>query len=625
MNRPAAPNGPAAEQVPAEATAHLSALRGLYLCAATAALILVVLLVYGRSAYFDFVDWDDILHVYGNPHFRSFDLSGIPFFWEHSYCQLYIPVSYTVFAILNVIAYRPHDYQRYTSTGALLNPHVFHVANLILHTINVLLVFLLLRRGTRKDIPSFLGALIFALHPLQVESVAWVSELRGLLAAALCLASLHLYLSFVELSGKKFWLSSLYYSVSFLLAVCSMLAKPSSAVIGIFIAAVGIWMGGRPLRKALLESTPFAAAGFVLVAITSHDQPPVVGNHIALWLRPLIAGDTLTFYLWKFVLPLGLTMDYGRTPTYVLSHWWGCVDWLIPFLILGALYAVKTRAPYLIFGSVFALAGVLPVLGLVPFVYQHISTTADRYAYLPLTGAAIVAAYSISALRTGQRRIAVAAVSFWLAALGFLSYKQTSVWQNSTTLYSHAASVYPNAPTVQAGLADALMAQGEYQQAKCHYSRAVTVDPDVAAFSISFGECLCKLGENGEAEVEFQRAIALQKNNADAHCYLGELLLRENRPDTGVPELTTSLRLDPTEYLAAEQLGTYYAEHGKLVSAISVFQNGVNNAPGVAALWHDLSLALYSANDTYDAARAAAIEQKIDSSQQATAPASPGT
>ncbi len=177
-----------------------------------------------------------------------------------------------------------------TQTYTPLDPQIFHTANLLFHLANVLLVFLLIRRLMRNDLAALIGSFVFAIHPLQVESIAWISELRGLFAAFLTFSSIHLYLNHVgnEESGRKVQ-SWLYYCASLLIAVLAMLSKPSADTIGLFIVGAAWLCHYKNNYTSVIEALPFLAAGSVLILVTNHVQNPPLGQVFAWWLRPVIA------------------------------------------------------------------------------------------------------------------------------------------------------------------------------------------------------------------------------------------------------------------------------------------------------------------------------------------------
>jgi protein O-mannosyl-transferase len=248
---------------------------GLTTIGAAAILIVAVLVTYGRSAGSDFVFCDDNIHVFQNPYLAQWSVANLSYLWTHSYEKLYIPVSYTVFAMLAQVGRMQHLDSTITDLQTLLNPHPFHIANIVLHLLNTLLAFAILRRLTLgANGPSLVGALLFALHPVQVESVAWVSELRGLLCSFFCLAAICLYLRAVsDLSGRnEVPLRSPYYWLSVALTVVGLLSKPSAAALPLALFVLDRWSIGRPPRACAMSVLPYILIVVPIIAITNGMQ-----------------------------------------------------------------------------------------------------------------------------------------------------------------------------------------------------------------------------------------------------------------------------------------------------------------------------------------------------------------
>ncbi len=561
--------------------------------AAFAVLATVTYFIFRKVIGFDFVNWDDELHVYQNPFLNHNSIHDIAHFWRYPYEGLYIPVSYTAFGLLSLAAHHLTASHELTGTGSALNPGVFHTANLVLHITNTALVFLLLRRLTKSDLPSCAGALLFALHPLQVESVAWISELRGLLAAFFTLLSLHFYLEYVDATSKAVRTSTaVYFALSLLSALLAMLAKPSSVIIGGLIFAIGIWECGRPLTTALKETACFVGVGLLPTAVTFREQDINAPFPVSIWLRPFVAGDTLTFYLWKLFCPLHLCIDYGRTPAWLMEQWWAYISWLVPVALCVLAFIERRRRPYIGFGLFVIIVGLLPVLGLVPFDFQSFSTTADRYFYMPMVGAALIISYALTSI--SNERITTAYIVFTcvLGLLGGISYKQTLVWRGSETLCVHALSVNPQSALAENNLAKALEDRGSKEAALYHYERAVTLAPLHTHYRDNLGILEVELGRLPQAETEFKQEIALSPSAA-AYRNLGDVLAQENRNSDAVSCMQAALALDPADSLSSEWLGTYYVRTHNYPAALATFNQGVEHCPRNWQLWRYLGVLLY--------------------------------
>ena len=369
-----------------------------------ACLIALTLLTFGAVSGFDFLNWDDNIHVYQNPQLLV-GLSGIGYFWTHPYEHLYIPLSYSVYALLLSMARIGPGIQPISQTAPLFDPHIFHLANLVLHVANVIGVFLLLRRMTRQTYASAIGAALFAVHPFQVESVSWISELRGLLGGFFSIASLNAYLAACErnsaVAAKP---RPSLYIVALACYVCALLSKPSAVTLGLVMICLRAGIQRAPIKAAIIEALPFLACAVPITLVSSSVQGGASGQITAIWQRPFVLGDALAFYLAKLFVPIRIAIDYGRKPTAVLGHAWGYVTWLLPAAVYALVFRYRRSFPEGAVGGAIAVAFLLPVLGLVPFVYQGYSTVADRYMYLAMIGPALILAGALSRIQFSPRR-----------------------------------------------------------------------------------------------------------------------------------------------------------------------------------------------------------------------------
>jgi len=212
-------------------------------------------------------------------------------------------------------------------------------------------------------------------------------------------------------------------------------------------------------------------SGFCLL-LTHLAQPVQVGVTTAPWTRPLIAGDALAFYLGKLVWPVGLGIDYGRTPTFVLAHWWGYATWFMPLLLGALLWYGRRRFSWLwMSAAIFAIC-LLPVLGLTPFAFQGYSTVADRYLYLALLGPALALAWALSRLTQRSALLTGSVCAVIFALWGFASSLQVMTWDSSFSLFQNALAVNPQSGMANYNLALLLSAQGKQAEADAHFRKA---------------------------------------------------------------------------------------------------------------------------------------------------------
>lgn len=551
-------------------------------------LAVVTVSIFARTLGMDFVHWDDDIHVYDNPHLLPLSAANTGYFWTHAYEKLYIPISYGVYALLASAARMPQPDPQVTVIGGVFNPHVFHAANVVLHTLNALLVFAILRRITQRPAPSLIGALLFAVHPLQVESVAWVSEMRGVLCGFLSLAALYTYIIAVApgdasvvavFRRREYW-------AAFILFAMALLSKPAAVTLPLGMLIVDHWAlrPGRsrpqPLTHAVIAAAPMLIAALPLIPITHSVQPIPESSAWPLWSRPVVALDALAFYLGKLLLPIGLTLDYGRKPLVVIGHWWGYVTWLAPAAAGIVVYRLRRRYPNLVAASLFSVVMLLPVLGLVPFIYQQFSTVSDRYMYLAMFGPALAVATLLSCdMPKVWARIAIAASAIALTAFAGLSVVQEAVWSNTLTLLGHAVAMNPqsynirtqyglaigdtgdvegsieqfqlalqtnpNWPPAHANLGRAFVQEGFLDQAIEQFQDAVNLEPNVALTRHDLAVSLRRSGRMAEAAVQFDAVVKIIPGSANDHDLYGLTLMDLGRYGDAAREFSAALSLNP--------------------------------------------------------------------------------
>jgi Tfp pilus assembly protein PilF len=559
----------------------------------------VLILVWRPVIEHDFVAWDDNLHVYENPRFHPVTWAHIGAFWREPYEHLYIPVTYTVWAALAWLTHR-------LSPGSL-TAGLFHTCNLLVHLGSVLVVYrltmlLLSQRSSGKPWSTAaiaaLAALLFGLHPLQAEAVAWVSGLKDVLSGCLSLIALWQYLECVQVqSGKRHWTHYGLGTVAFCLAV---LSKPTAVV-----TPVLGWILATSVLAQPWEQATRWLGGWLLVALTSGlwtkvQQPDIAIVFLTpLWTRSLIALDAITFYLGKLFWPVSLGADYGRTPQSIFEPGWHLTIGIIP-LGLGLLLWEKRRSYWgcWLAGIIFS-ASLLPVLGFIPFLFQGHSTVADRYVYLALLGPALGWAWAVQRVRANVTVICLSLLV--LGLLGWRSAAQARVWQSTETLFTHALQVNPHSALAHNNLGLALAQQGRIAEAIVHYQEALQLRPEYAYTHNNLGLALFQQGKLAAAITAYTQAIHLKPDYANAHNNLGLALVRQGRPAEAIEHFTRALALTPHSAQTHNNLGIALAVQGEYAAATQQFARAVQLKADHANAYYNLGLALSHQRQYVDA------------------------
>lgn len=640
-------------------------------------LVLAVLAVVALAAFWpvlsgQFLQWDDPSTLSQNPDLNPPTLSKTLGFWDWSRprMDLYVPLTYTVWAGLASFARVPLEGgpRSGTAEASVLDPRVFHAANLALHVLAAFVVFAILIRllgihtslrlvavseprsgQTRRllDVDpasalwsAALGAALFAVHPIQVEAVAWASGLKDVLSGVLSLVAVWLYLESKTRTGKdgapnvggaaitgvssdarsgrrrrapSGWLFAAA-TLSFVLAV---LAKPS-AVVTPLIAGVLVlyleretkgpitddaaevdgkrtwasWLTLAGWRRRLAPLAPLGlwlALSLPLILVARRAQPANWGFSSPVWARPFVALDALAFYLYKLMLPLDLGLDYGRSPDWLVTSrqiWW---TWLVPVAAGLVVWALRRRTTWVVAASLVFMLSLLPVLGLVRFDFQRHSTVADHYLYVAMLGPALVIA-SIAALRP-RREQAVLAVLV-LTPLAVMTYAQSGYWHDTVTLMSRTLTVNPSSPAAHINLGHIAYSQRRIGEAIEHYEAALATRPDDLKAHNNLGNALLKVNRPAEALDHFLVTLEGQPDNPGIHFNIGNALRRLGRDDEAVHEYEESLRLRPDDASVHVNLATLLLEKGQPERAAEHFREALRIEPNAADAKQGLARAM---------------------------------
>lgn len=504
-----------------------------------------------------FVSWDDGMNFSNDRFINYYTWRHAVAFWAHPYAGVYMPVSYTAFGLLSLVARRPD--------GAL-DPRVFHAFSVVVHLANAALVYLLLLRFVRREGAALAGALVFGLHPLQVESVAWASDMVRLLAAFFALLALIFYVRFsgddtaqAPPRGRWAWLAA-----AFVCGILSVLSKPGVITLPLMAFAIDVFLLGRPWKRPAVIAVAWSLASLPFVAVALIAEPP---DHVApLWSRPVIMLDSLAFYLGKLAWPYPLCVDYGRSPYLTLHSWWRFCTWLAPVVAAALIWRERRRRPWLSGAGLFALFAALPVSGLVPFIYQDYSTVTDRYAYMAVFGLSIAAAFAAARL---SRKLLGALSAAAAIVYGALTVALLPTWNDSVSLYRHALAVSPGDFNSHYMLGLALVGAGDLSGAAVEARRAAALNPRAPENATLQAELFYLQGRYTQAASCYRAAIRMNKRAPNAYHSLGMLLIQQGRADEGLELFRDAVQMDPSDPLEHNNFGTALAKCGRWDQALA--------------------------------------------------------
>ena len=519
-------------------------------------IVIATLACFGRTIDGQFLGYDDVDNVLENPYFNPPSWRHLAEFWREPYRGLYMPVTFTWWGVEARLAWDTSVAARQEQVPGRIpvDPRVFQVSSLLLHTVNALLVYVLLIRLVRNHMAAAAGALLFSLHPLQVESVGWIGANTGLLSTAAALVALLSLLRYFDARAELRWgpvgrqdelaakprggrrqanaprrqfasmlRPGLWYGAGTLAFVVALFSKPSAAALPLVAGALAIGWLNVSWRQVVATLIPWLAIAGVMVVLTRGEQGSA---YVTLapgpFERLLVAGDALAFYLGKLVWPAWLGPDYGRSPAFVVEQTWRWLLWLAPIAALGLLAAFPGRRKWLAAAAMFVFA-LSPILGLIPFAGQNASTVADRYVYLAMLGPALALAAWLAA-RSGWQYLAP--VGIVLTVLVVLSFRQLACWHDDDAWTARTLEVNPRSCFGLESQAHALERQGARDDALAARLKARRENPWAVEPCFRLAESWTRVGDWLRAVQCYGDALEIAPDNRLIHGSLALALLQ---------------------------------------------------------------------------------------------------
>lgn len=515
------------------------ATKGVSLGVSIAAVLLAIAVALGPVLRGGFSYWDDEDTIALNPGFHPPTWSSLADRWARPHLHIYIPLTHTVWHLVALVAPRP-------AAGEVGNVAAwpFKLTNLLAHGIASLLVLLVLRRLVGKTWPAIAGAMLFAIHPLQVESVAWASGLKDVLFGMFSIACV---LAYIGCERDALRPRGRNVALALALLVLAGLSKPTAMVVPAMLLVIDLFFLRRPIGPAIARLIPFAVVAAVFAGFAWRLQPAsTLDPAVPMLWRPIVAMGAIAFYLKKLLLPTDLAYDYGLTAQAMMSamkaHPWRVfISGLGAVIGSGLLLRVHRTNRGVITGVLLALVAIAPVLGFTHFDFAHYSLVADHYLYLPMLGIALLAA---SLLARIPSRIGLPAAALIAVALAVLSFRQAYRWKDARSVTEQTLRVNPFSYASWGNLALAELRAHDLNEAERHARYAAELAPDDPQTAFIIANILQERGDFAGAEVRVRRALVNSPYAAAYHQRLAVLLGKQGKFEAALASLQRTLALD---------------------------------------------------------------------------------
>jgi tetratricopeptide (TPR) repeat protein len=553
-------------------------------------LIVVTFAVFWQVHQYDFINFDDNYYVTGNRVVQS-GITMDGFYWAFTATdKLWTPLLWLSFML---------DYQFYG-----LNAGAYHLTNLILHILSALLLFWLFNRMTGAIWKSAFVAALFALHPLHVESVAWIVERKDVLSAFFWMLTLCLYVYYTEKPVIKRYLLVLF---GFVLALMS---KPMVVTLPVMMILLDYWPLGRFESKKgnlvlwqLKEKIPFFVLSAVLSVFTFYYSQKIDDTEPFPFISRLAnAPVAFVTYLEKTFWPHDMAIFYPF-PTQI-PVWQVIGASLLILIITTAVIVMIKRLPYLFVGWMWLTIAMLPVSGIIYQIWLY--SMADRYHYLPSIGLAVMMAWGIPALIKSEeirRKLLFPVGVASLAILAVLTWQQCGYWKNSITLWNHALKVTDNNWLAYYTRGHAYAHLGNYKQAIEDFNWAIEIKPGYPSAYLYRGNVYYDLGNYKQAIEDLSRAIEIKPGFGDAYYTRGHAYAHLGNYKQAIDDFSRTIEIKPGFADAYNNRGIAYSALGNYRQAIDDFSRAIEIKPGYAEAYNNRAFIYLKQGDNISGCR----------------------
>lgn len=527
----------------------------------------------------EFINWDDDRYVYENPDIQGFSAENLDKIFTKAYVSNYQPVT-----MLSLMVNH--------ATGKL-NPSHYLFTNILLHIISTILVFFFAFRLSRRRVEvGLITAALFALHPMHVESVAWVSERKDVLYTAFFLGGLVTYLKYLDSQDRK------YYVFTLLLFALSVLSKPAAVVFPLILLLIDFYEKGKITRKSLLESIPFFAGSLAmgLKTLSTQAETAIIDPAVTTFGQKILSSFyALSMYLVKLVAPVKLSAFYPypylQDPVPVLYY-------AGPVLVLALVGLVawlwlKKGSKLAVFVAGFFLINIILVL---QFLQVGGAVMADRYTYVPYIGLFLGLAMGLSYLIRKQIKpwAMVGSVAMGLAVLGcaFGTFQRGDAWQDSETIWTDVIEKYPRlVPTSYLNRGKHFFTKGDREKAIADWEVAIQIDSNYEEAYNNLGLMYYDKKEFDRALEMFNQALRINPNYATSLKYRANCLVNKGQFQQAIPDYQKYNQLSPNDPYGHNGMGVCYQNSRNYQEAIKAFSEAIRRDPRNGFYYYNRSVA----------------------------------
>ncbi len=538
-------------------------------------LVLATVGGYWQVYDYEFINYDDDEYITENPHVSGgFSSESVVWAFTTSRGGNWHPLTW-----LSHMA----DCQLF---GLRAGAH--HLVNLFFHVTNALLLFLILQKITGAIWCSGFVAAAFALHPLRVESVAWVSERKDVLSVFFWLLTMWAYIRYVKCPGAgKYALILLFFALG-------LMAKPMLVTLPFVLLLVDYWPLERLSKRSLLEKIPLlvlvAASSLITVLIEVVIPQELIG------LKVRVANTFISYagYIGKTIWPSGLGLFYPH-PVEAISMLVASASAIVLVIITVRIVRLGGVRKYLLTGWLWYIVTLVPVIGLVQIGKQAM---ADRYTYLPSIGLFIMVAWGVAevSVKLRHRKIVLGVTAgIVLAAMLICTRLQLRHWQNGFALFTHTLGVTENNYVMHNNLGIEFKSQGRFDEAIEQFGKSIKIKSNYAKAHNNLGNVLQAKGRFDEAVSHYRHALGVISNDARIHNNLGFALKLQGKIDEAIEHYHRALQINPNFAQAHNNIGVALGSQGKSGEAISHYYEAIKIEPAYVAAYHNLGIALQSA------------------------------